>query len=134
MKALKVDHIGIAVKDLEETLKFYTDVLGLEMGGTEVVEEQKVKVAFLPIGDTEVELLESTSEDGPIAKFIEKNGEGVQHIAFKVDDIEEAIAYMQEKGMRMIDEQPRYGAGGAKIAFVHPKSSHRVLVELSQRD
>jgi len=134
MKALKVDHIGIAVKNLDETLKFYTDVLGLEMGGTEVVEEQKVKVAFLPIGDTEVELLESTSEDGPIAKFIEKNGEGVQHIAFKVDDIEEAIAYMQEKGMRMIDEQPRYGAGGAKIAFVHPKSSHRVLVELSQRD
>jgi methylmalonyl-CoA/ethylmalonyl-CoA epimerase len=134
MKALKVDHIGIAVKNLDETLKFYTDVLGLEMGGTEVVEEQKVKVAFLPIGDTEVELLESTSEDGPIAKFIERNGEGVQHIAFKVDDIEEAIAYMQEKGMRMIDEQPRYGAGGAKIAFVHPKSSHRVLVELSQRD
>jgi len=134
MKALKVDHIGIAVKNLDETLKFYTDVLGLEMGGTEVVEEQKVKVAFLPIGDTEVELLESTSEDGPIAKFIEKNGEGVQHIAFKVDDIEEAIAYMQEKGMKMIDEQPRYGAGGAKIAFVHPKSSHRVLVELSQRD
>jgi methylmalonyl-CoA/ethylmalonyl-CoA epimerase len=134
MKALKVDHIGIAVKNLDETIKFYTDVLGLEMGGTEVVEEQKVKVAFLPIGDTEVELLESTSEDGPIAKFIEKNGEGVQHIAFKVDDIEEAIAYMQEKGMRMIDEKPRYGAGGAKIAFVHPKSSHRVLVELSERD
>lgn len=134
MKALKVDHIGIAVKNLDETIKFYKDVLGLEMGGTEVVEEQKVKVAFLPIGDTEVELLESTSEDGPIAKFIEKNGEGIQHIAFKVDNIEEAIAYMQEKGMRMIDEKPRYGAGGAKIAFVHPKSSHRVLVELTERD
>lgn len=134
MKALKVDHIGIAVKNLDETLKFYTDVLGLELGGTEVVEEQKVRVAFLPIGDTEVELLESTSDDGPIAKFIEKNGEGMQHIAFKVDNIEEAIAYMQEKGMRMIDEQPRYGAGGAKIAFVHPKSSNRVLVELSERD
>lgn len=134
MKALKVDHIGIAVKNLDETLKFYTDILGLELGGTEVVEEQKVRVAFLPIGDTEVELLESTSDDGPIAKFIEKNGEGVQHIAFKVDNIEEAIAYMQEKGMKMIDEQPRYGAGGAKIAFVHPKSSNRVLVELSQRD
>lgn len=133
MKALKVDHIGIAVKNLEETLKFYTDVLGLEVEGTETVEEQKVKVAFLPIGDTEVELLESTSDDGPIAKFIERNGEGVQHIAFKVDDIEEAIAYMKEKGMRMIDEAPRYGAGGAKIAFVHPKSSHRVLVELSER-
>ncbi len=133
MKTLKVDHIGIAVKNLEETLSFYQDVLGLDLQGTEVVEEQKVKVAFLPVGDTEIELLESTSEDGPIAKFIEKNGEGVQHIAFKVDDIEEAIAYMQSKGMKMIDEKPRYGAGGAKIAFVHPKSSHRVLVELSER-
>lgn len=133
MKALKIDHIGIAVKDLDETLKFYTDILGLECEGTEVVEEQKVRVAFLPVGDTEVELLESTATDGPIAKFIEKNGEGIQHIAFRVDDIEAAIAYMKGKGMRMIDEQPRYGAGGAKIAFVHPKSSHRVLVELSQR-
>lgn len=134
MKALKVDHIGIAVKNLDETLKFYTDILGLELGGTEIVEDQKVKVAFLPVGDTEVELLESTSPDGPIAKYIEKNGEGIQHIAFKVDDIEEAIKYMEEKGMRMIDQSPRYGAGGAKIAFVHPKSSHRVLVELSERD
>jgi len=133
MKALKVDHIGIAVKNLDETLKFYTDVLGLELHGTEVVEEQSVKVAFLPVGDTEIELLESTSPDGPIAKFIERNGEGMQHIAFKVDNIEEAIAHMQEKGLRMIDEQPRYGAGGAKIAFVHPKSSNRVLVELSER-
>lgn len=133
MNALKVDHIGIAVKNLEETLRFYQDILGLELNGTEVVEEQKVKVAFLPIGDTELELLESTTEDGPIARFIEKNGEGIQHIAFKVENIEEAIAYMQSKGMRMIDEAPRYGAGGARIAFVHPKSSHRVLVELTQR-
>jgi len=133
MKALKVDHIGIAVKNLDETLKFYSDVLGLELGGTEVVEEQKVKVAFLPVGDTEVELLESTSEDGPIAKFIEKNGEGIQHIAFRVENIEDAIEYMKSKGMKMIDEKPRYGAGGAKIAFVHPKSSNRVLVELSER-
>lgn len=133
MKVLKVDHIGIAVKNLEESLAFYTDILGLECQGTEIVEEQKVKVAFLPIGDTEVELLESTSDDGPIAKFIEKNGEGVQHIAFKVDNIEEAIEHMLAKGMKMIDEQPRYGAGGAKIAFVHPKSTNRVLVELSER-
>ncbi|MBS7527231.1 methylmalonyl-CoA epimerase [Fusibacter paucivorans] len=133
MKALKVDHIGIAVKNLDETIKFYQDVLGLECQGSEVVEEQKVKVAFLPVGDTEVELLESTAEDGPIAKFIEKNGEGVQHIAFRVENIEEAIAYMKSKGMAMIDEKPRYGAGGASIAFVHPKSSHRVLVELSER-
>ncbi len=134
MKALKVDHIGIAVKNLDETLKFYTDVLGLECQGTETVEEQKVRVAFLPLGDTEVELLESTTDDGPIARFIEKNGEGMQHIAFRVDNIEEAIEHMKEKGMRMIDETPRYGAGGAKIAFVHPKSSNRVLVELSERE
>ncbi|MDM8533491.1 methylmalonyl-CoA epimerase [Clostridiaceae bacterium HSG29] len=133
MKALKIDHIGIAVKNLEETITFYRDVLGLEVGGTEIVEEQKVKVAFLPVGDSEVELLESTTEDGPIAKFIEKNGEGLQHVAFKVENIKEAIEYMESKGMRMIDKEPRYGAGGAKIAFVHPKSSHRVLVELTER-
>ena len=134
MKTLKVDHIGIAVKNLEETLAFYRDVLGLEVQGTETVEEQKVKVAFLPVGDSEIELLESTDPEGPIARFIEKNGEGIQHIAFKVENIEEAIEAMKAKGMRMIDEEPRYGAGGAKIAFVHPKSSHRVLVELTQRD
>ena len=133
MKALKIDHMGIAVKDLEETISFYRDVLGLEVGGTEVVEEQKVKVAFLPVGDSEIELLESTTEDGPIARFIEKNGEGLQHVAFKVENIKEAIEYMESKGMRMIDKEPRYGAGGAKIAFVHPKSSHRVLVELTER-
>lgn len=133
MKVLKVDHIGIAVKNLDETLKFYTEALGLEVHGTETVEEQKVKVAFLPLGDTEVELLESTSPDGPIAKYIEKKGEGIQHLAFKVENIEEAIEYMKEKGFRMIDEKPRYGAGGAKIAFMHPKSSHGVLVELSER-
>lgn len=129
----KVDHIGIAVSNLEESLKFYEGVLGLKSAGTETVEEQKVTVAFLPIGDTEVELLESTSEDGPIAKFIEKNGQGVQHIAFRVDDIEAAIAEMKDKGIRMIDEKPRYGAGGAKIAFCHPKSTNGVLIELCQR-
>ena len=133
MKLLKLDHIGIAVKNLDETLKFYSDVLGLECQGTEVVEEQKVKVAFWPIGDTELELLESTTDDGPIAKHIERSGEGVQHLAFKVENIEEAIEYMTSKGMKMIDEKPRYGAGGAKIAFMHPKSSYRVLIELCQR-
>ncbi|MCH4890718.1 methylmalonyl-CoA epimerase [Acidaminobacter sp. JC074] len=133
MKALKLDHVGIAVKNLDETLKFYTDVLGLDLADTEIVEEQKVKVAFLPIGDTEVELLESTSEDGPIARYIERSGEGVQHLAFRVENIEEAIADMQAKGMRMIDEMPRYGAGGAKIAFMHPKDSYRVLIELCER-
>ena len=133
MKVLKLDHVGIAVKSLDETLKFYTDVLGLDLASVEIVEEQKVKVAFLPIGDTEVELLESTADDGPIAKYIERSGEGVQHLAFLVENIEAAIAEMQEKGMRMIDQMPRYGAGGAKIAFMHPKDSYRVLVELCER-
>lgn len=133
MKVLKVDHIGVAVKSLDETLKFYQEMLGLELQGTEVVEEQKVKVAFLPVGDTEVELLESTDPEGPIAKFIEKKGEGIQHVAFRVENIEEAIAELMGKGVKMIDEKPRYGAGGAKIAFCHPKSTNGVLVEISER-
>ncbi|MDF2949165.1 MAG: mce [Sedimentibacter sp.] len=130
----KVDHIGIAVKDLEESLKFYEAALGLKAVGTEVVAEQKVRVAFLPTGDSEIELLEATSEDSPIAKFIEKNGEGVQHIAYRVESVEAAIEEMKEKGIRMIDEKPRYGAGGAKIAFCHPKSTGGVLIELCQRN
>lgn len=134
MKTLKVDHIGIAVKNLEETLKFYEEVLGMTCTGKEEVEEQKVRVAFLPVGDSEVELLESTDPEGPIAKYIEKKGEGIQHIAFRVDNIEEAIENMKQKGVRMIDETPRYGAGGAKIAFCHPRSTGGVLVELSERE
>lgn len=130
----KVDHIGIAVRDLDEALKFYEEVLGIKCVDTEIVEEQKVKVAFLPIGDTEVELLESTEEDGPIAKFIEKRGEGIQHIAYRVDNIEKAIEELKEKGIRLIDEKPRYGAGGAKIAFLHPKSTFGVLIELCERN
>ncbi|WP_409228011.1 methylmalonyl-CoA epimerase [Gudongella sp. SC589] len=130
----KIDHIGIAVKNLDETLKFYEDVMGIKCTSKEEVEEQKVRVAFLPVGDSEVELLESTTEDGPIARFIEKKGEGIQHIAFKVDNIEEAIKDLQEKGVRLIDEKPRYGAGGARIAFLHPKSTSGVLIEISERD
>lgn len=133
MKVLKIDHIGIAVKNLEETLKFYKDVLGITSIGTEIVAEQKVKVAFLPCGDSELELLESTAEDGPVAKFIEKNGEGVQHIALRVDNIENALNNLKERGVRLIDEKPRYGAGGAKIAFLHPKATGGILLELSER-
>jgi len=129
----KVDHIGIAVSNLDEAIKLYKDVLGLELHGVEVVEEQKVKVAFLPVGDTEVELLESTSPDGPIAKFIEAKGQGIQHLAFRVDNIEAALEEMKAKGMRLIDEKPRYGAGGARIAFLHPKSTNGVLIELCER-
>ena len=131
---LKLDHIGIAVSNLEESLKLYMDVLGMKLHGTETVEEQKVKVAFLPLGDTELELLESTAPDGPIAKFIEAKGQGIQHLAFKVENIEKALEELKAKGMRLIDEKPRYGAGGAKIAFMHPKSTNGVLVELCQRD
>lgn len=130
----KVDHIGIAVSNLDDALEFYEKVLGMSLQGIEIVEEQKVKVAFLPIGDTEIELLESTDKEGPIAKFIAKKGEGIQHIAYRVDDIEEALEEMRQKGIRLIDEKPRYGAGGAKIAFLHPKSTHGVLIELCQRD
>ncbi len=133
MKVKKIDHIGIAVKNIEESLKFYKDVLGIECTEIEEVVDQKVKVAFLAIGDTELELLESTDKEGPIARFIEKKGEGMQHIAFQVDNIEEAIKDIIDKGVRMIDEKPRYGAGGAKIAFCHPKSTGGVLVELSER-
>lgn len=130
----KIDHIGIAVKNLDEALKFYTDILGLDLAATEIVEEQKVKVAFLPVGDSEIELLESTDEDGPIAKYIDKKGQGIQHMALQVDDIEASISEMIEKGIRMIDEKPRYGAGGSKIAFCHPKSTNGILLELCERN
>ncbi|WIW71389.1 MULTISPECIES: methylmalonyl-CoA epimerase [Anaerosinus] len=131
----RVDHIGIAVTNLEEAKKFYTEMLGMKATGEEVVEEQKVKVCFIPTGDSELELLESTSPDGPIAKYIEKNGgrNGIQHVALRVDNIEQAIADLMAKGVRMIDEKPRYGAGGSSIAFVHPKATGGVLVELCQR-
>lgn len=134
MKILKVDHIGIAVNSIDECKKLYQDLLGLSHAGSETVAEQKVTTAFFPVGDTEVELLESTSPDGPIAKYLEKRGEGVQHIAFRVENIEEALAELKAKGVKLIDEVPRKGAGGAKIAFLHPKSTYGVLVELSQRD
>ncbi len=130
---VKLDHIGIAVADLDTAMKVYTDVLGLKGAGVEVVEEQKVKVAFFPVGDTEVELLQSTDPEGPIAKFIEKRGEGVQHLAFRVENIEATLDEMRAKGIRLIDEKPRYGAGGARIAFLHPKSTGGVLIELSER-
>ncbi len=132
MKITRVDHIGIAVKSIAESLKFY-EALGLKSVGVEEVAEQKVRVAFLPIGEAEVELLESTAPDGPVAKYIEKNGEGIQHVALRVDNLEAALAEMKAKGVRLIDEKPRYGAGGARIAFVHPRSTGGVLLELSER-
>jgi methylmalonyl-CoA/ethylmalonyl-CoA epimerase len=133
MKALKLDHVGIAVESLDEALKLYSGLLGLELKGTEVVEEQKVRTAFLPLGDTEMELLESTDPEGPIGKFIANKGQGVQHLAFRVDDIDAALEELKAAGVRLIDEKARYGAGGARIAFLHPKASGGVLVELCER-
>ena len=134
MKIKHIDHIGIAVKSIAHAGKFYTDVLGLEIQDIETVAEQKVNVAFLPITDSEVELLESIEPDGPVAKYIDSRGEGVQHIAFRVEDIDAALAEMKAKGVRLIDATPRNGAGGARIAFIHPKETHGVLVEICERD
>ncbi len=133
MKILGIDHLGIAVKSIEDGKKFWSDVLGLPFEGEETVAEQKVTTAFFPVGQSEVELLQSTAADGPVAKYIEKRGEGIQHVAFRVENIEQALAELKAKGIRLIDEKPRIGAGGAKIAFLHPKATAGVLVELCQR-
>ena len=134
MKILKIDHLGVAVKSIDEGKNFWSDVLGMEFAGSETVAAQKVTTAFFPVGESEVELLESTSDDGPVARYIEKKGEGIQHVAFRVENIEEALEELKSKGIRLIDETPRMGAGGAKIAFLHPKDTSGVLVELCQRD
>ena len=128
----KINHIGIAVKSLDESIPFYRDNLCMALVGIEEVAEQKVKVAMLQVGESMIELLEPTSEDSPVAKFIEKNGVGIHHIAYEVADIDAAVAKMRADGARMIDETPRLGAHGSRIAFVHPKSSGGVLTELCQ--
>ena len=133
MKILKIDHLGIAVNNMNEGKSFWSDILGLPFEGAETVAEQKVTTAFFPVGESEVELLESTSPDGPVAKFIEKKGTGFQHVAFRVENIEEALAELKAKGIQLIDQEPRKGAGGAKIAFLHPKATGGVLVELCER-
>ena len=132
MKVIKIDHLGIAVNSIESGKKFWTDILGLGFSGAETVDEQKVTTAFFPAGESEVELLESTSPDGPIAKYLEKRGEGVQHVAFSVENIEDALQELKDKGVRLIDEKPRKGAGNKKIAFLHPKATGGVLVELCE--
>jgi methylmalonyl-CoA/ethylmalonyl-CoA epimerase len=128
----KINHIGIAVKSLNETIPFYRDNLGMELKGIEEVADQRVRVAMLQIGESMIELLEPTSDDSPVAKFIEKNGSGIHHIAYEVADIEASIAALLAAGGRMIDEKPRNGAHGTRIAFIHPKSSYGVLTELCQ--
>ncbi len=128
----KINHIGIAVQSLDATLPFYRDALGMTFKCEEEVAEQMVKVAMLQVGESKIELLEPTSPDSPIARFLEKNGPGIHHIAYEVEDIEAAIAHMKDQGARMIDEIPRNGAHSTQIAFVHPKSSNGVLTELCQ--
>jgi methylmalonyl-CoA/ethylmalonyl-CoA epimerase len=128
----KINHIGIAVNSLEESIPFYRDKLSMPFAGIEEVAEQKVRVAMLQIGESKIELLQPTSPDSPVAKFIEKNGPGVHHLAYEVEDIEAAIARLLAEGARMIDETPRNGAHGTRIAFVHPKSSQGVLTEICQ--
>ena len=128
----KINHIGIAVKNLETAIPFYRDQLGMTFEGTEEVAEQKVKVAFLEIGESRIELLEPTADDSPVAIFIEKKGEGTHHIAYEVDDIEAALAALQEQGIRLIDTTPRRGAHNSLIAFLHPKATGGVLTEICQ--
>lgn len=129
----KVAHIGIAVESIEKALEFWRDGLGLEVTGEEVVESQKVRIAFLPVGETRVELLEGTSEESPITKFVAKRGEGINHLCFEVPDIQKALDALKEKGFRLINENPVPGAHGTKVAFLHPKSASGVLMELVEK-
>jgi methylmalonyl-CoA/ethylmalonyl-CoA epimerase len=133
MKTTVIDHIGIAVKSIDEALKFWEGSLGIKCAGKETVADQKVTTAFLPLRDSEIELLEATDPESPIAKFIEKKGEGIHHMAIRVDDLEAALEEAKARGIKLIDEKPRRGAGGAMIAFIHPKAAGGILLELSQR-
>ncbi|MBE0503987.1 MAG: methylmalonyl-CoA epimerase [Desulfuromonadales bacterium] len=128
----KINHIGVAVRSIEASAPFYRDVLGMVFEGMEVVAEQKVKVAFFAVGESRVELLEPTADDSPVAKFLEKNGEGTHHIAYEVDDLVATLEKLKAAGVRLIDEVPRCGAHGTRIAFLHPKASGGVLTELCQ--
>ncbi len=132
MNLTHIEHIGIAVKNLEESIRYYEDVLGLKCYSIEEVKDQKVKTAFFQLGQTKIELLESTDPEGPIGKFIEKKGEGVHHLAFAVDGIESALEELKEKGVQLVDQQPRKGAEGLDIAFLHPRSTRGVLTELCE--
>ena len=128
----KIDHIGIAVNNLEEAIKVYTEALGLKVEEIETVEEQKAKIAMIPVGESRIELLESTSPEGAIAKHIERRGEGLHHIALRTDDIEGMLANLKAKGVQLVDEEPRTGAEGSRIAFLHPKGP-KALIELVEQ-
>ena len=131
---MKINHLGIATRDIAEALKFWGDALGLENVDTEIVEDQKVRIAMLTLGESRIELLEPIGEDSPITKFLEKRGGGIHHIAVEVEDIEASLAKLKSEGVRLIDESPRIGAEGCLVAFVHPSSANGVLLELVQSD
>jgi methylmalonyl-CoA/ethylmalonyl-CoA epimerase len=133
MKLSHIEHIGIAVKDIDESIKFYEEVLGLKCYAVEEVADQKVKTAFFQIGQTKIELLESTDPEGPIGKFIEKRGEGIHHIAYAVHGLKKSLEELKSKNIRLIDEKPRKGAEGLNIAFLHPKATSGVLTELCEK-
>ena len=132
MKA-RLDHIGIAVSDIDAALRFYRDALGLEVDSPEEVTSQRVRAHFIPAGDAALELLEATADDSPIAKYVSKRGPGLHHITLRVDDIRAALAQLKARGVRLIDDEPRPGAHGSLVAFIHPSSAHGVLVELKQK-
>jgi len=133
MHLTHIEHIGIAVKNLDESIKFYEGILGLKCYAVEEVTDQKVKTAFFQIGQTKIELLESTDPEGPIGKFIEKRGEGIHHIAYAAKELESSLEELKSKGIKLIDEKPRPGAEGLNIAFIHPKATFGVLTELCEK-
>ena len=128
----KINHIGIAVRDLETSIQLYTNVLGLKLKGIETVESEKVRVAFIEIGEVKIELLEATSPESPIAKFIEKKGEGIHHIALETENCEKQLEIVKEHGIKLINEVPKKGAHDSLVAFLHPNSTNKVLFELCQ--
>ena len=133
MKTTHIEHIGIAVENLEESIRYYEDVIGLKCYSVEEVTDQKVKTAFFQVGDTKIELLESTDPEGPIGKFIEKKGQGIHHLAFAVEGIDQALEEVKSKGVRLIDHKSRKGAEGLDIGFLHPKSTGGVLTEFCEK-
>ena len=133
MTPTHIEHIGIAVKNIDEAIAFFSKILGQECYAIEEVKEQKVKTAFFKLGQTKIELLESTDPEGPIGKFIEKKGEGIHHIAFAVDDVCQSLKYAEEIGIQLVDKQSRKGAEGLNIGFLHPKSTYGVLTELCSK-
>jgi methylmalonyl-CoA/ethylmalonyl-CoA epimerase len=130
---MKIDHLGIAVRSISDSLKFYTDALGLELEGTETVESEGVHVALIPVGESRIELLEPVSEDTVVGRFIAKRGEGLHHISYEIEDLEEKIEALKAQGVRLLEGYPRRGAGGKLVAFLHPASANGVLVELSEK-